>query len=175
MRKLKLEELNRVDVADFKNQQKFPIAIVLDNVRSGHNVGAAFRTADAFNVDHMVLVGITPRPPHKEIFKSAIGATESVSWSYSEYITQAIEALKEQGFLIVGIEQMDNSESLENIACPQDQKIAVVFGNEVSGISDEAIPLLDIAIEVPQFGTKHSLNVSVCLGVVLWELIRSRV
>lgn len=170
--KLKLEELNRVDVETFKSLQKIPLVVVLDNIRSMHNVGATFRTADAFLVQKIILCGITPQPPHREIHKAALGATESVDWSYESDINVAINDLKSQNFEIIGIEQTTESEPITDFKIDQDKKYAVILGNEVEGISDEALPNIDSFIEIPQLGTKHSLNVSVCGGIVMWEFAK---
>ncbi len=172
MRKLKLQELNRVTPQQFREQQKTPIIIVLDNIRSGLNVGSAFRTGDAFAVEKIVLCGITARPPHKEILKTAIGATDSVEWTHYESTNEAVSNLKEEGYAVVAIEQTDQSIPLQDFSIQNDQKYALIFGNEVSGVSDEAIEVVEQAIEVPQFGTKHSLNIAVCLGVVTWEFFK---
>jgi tRNA G18 (ribose-2'-O)-methylase SpoU len=169
IRKLQLEELGRVDVDTFKNQPKHPVVLVLDNLRSAHNVGAAFRTGDAFAVEGLYLCGITPRPPHKEIHKSALGATESVQWHHVEQTADALKQLKEQGYRIVGVEQTDTPTYLQDFHPAADEKYAFVFGNEVYGLSDEVLPFLDMALEIPQFGTKHSLNVSVTVGIVCWH------
>jgi len=174
MRKLKLEELERIDVDNYKSLEKQPIVIVLDNIRSAMNVGSFFRTADSFALDHIYLTGITATPPHPEINKTAIGATLSVEWSYQKEVGLVIEKLKNQGYLILGIEQTDESVSLESFSYDIDQKIALVFGNEVDGISQSLLSHLDVAIEIPQFGTKHSLNVAVCGGIVVWDMIRKR-
>jgi len=173
MRKLKLHELNRPTVEEFKTQPKTPIVLVLDNIRSGLNVGSAFRTADAFAIEKIYLCGITAQPPNKEITKTAIGATESVDWVYKKETTEAILALKDAGYRVVAVEQAEGSVELQAFDVQADEKIALVFGNEVNGVSDEAMQLLDAAIEVPQLGTKHSLNISVCVGVVVWELFRN--
>jgi 23S rRNA (guanosine2251-2'-O)-methyltransferase len=170
-RKLRNIELNRPSVEEFKNQEKFPIVVVLDNVRSMHNVGSVFRTSDAFNVDEIALCGITAKPPHREITKAAIGAERSVSWSYHENTARYLTQLKEEGYLLLGVEQMEKSISLENFAFDKKNKYALVMGNEVDGIHEEVIPLIDTFLEVPQFGTKHSLNISVCTGVVLWHAV----
>ncbi|MCU7614465.1 RNA methyltransferase [Chryseobacterium sp. GMJ5] len=170
--KLKLEELNRVDVETFKSLQKIPLVVVLDNIRSMHNVGATFRTADAFLVQKIILCGITPQPPHREIHKAALGATESVDWSYESDINIAIHDLKSQNFEIIGIEQTTESEPITDFKIDPDKKYAVILGNEVEGISDEALPNIDSFIEIPQLGTKHSLNVSVCGGIVMWEFAK---
>ncbi len=172
MRKLSLKELNRVSPEAFKQQPKTPFVLVLDNVRSALNVGSAFRTADSFALEKIYLCGITAQPPHREILKTAIGATDSVKWKYFENTSAAIDDLRKSDFKIIGVEQTNKSTLLQNFALKPEEKIALIFGNEVSGISDEIIPLLDECIEVPQYGTKHSLNISVCIGVVVWELFR---
>jgi tRNA G18 (ribose-2'-O)-methylase SpoU len=172
MKKLKLDELGRISVNEFKEAEKLPVCIVLDNVRSLHNVGSAFRTADAFRLEKIVLTGITGTPPHREIQKSALGATESVEWEYSESTAAAIQNLKVQGYRIVIIEQTTESKPLDTFVPETGAKYCLVFGNEVNGVSDEAVVLGDVAIEIPQIGTKHSLNVSVCLGIVCWEFFR---
>ncbi|MCE2893658.1 MAG: RNA methyltransferase [Flammeovirgaceae bacterium] len=169
MKRLKLEELGRISVDQFKETNKIPVCILLDNVRSLHNVGSAFRTADAFRIERIVLTGITGTPPHREIHKTALGATESVSWEYSESTHAAIQQLKASGHLIVLIEQTTESSPLQSFAIEQGKKYCLVFGNEVNGVSDEAIELGDVALEIPQSGTKHSLNISVCVGIVAWE------
>ncbi len=166
-----MDQLNRVDVDTFKSQEKTPVVIVLDNVRSMHNVGSAFRTADAFAIDRIVLCGITATPPHREIEKTALGATQSVTWTYEKSSIDAIKNLKEEGFEIYAIEQTNNSISLETFEPLPDKKYAVVFGNEVHGVEEEIIALADGTLEIPQFGTKHSFNVSVTIGIVLWDLI----
>ena len=173
MRKLKLEELNRVSIEEFQSKEKPRVTIVLDNVRSGHNVGSVFRTCDAFAFEHIVLCGITPVPPHKEINKTAIGANLSVSWSYESEVLDAITQLKKNGYLVYGIEQTTNSVTLRNIEFPRDESIAIVFGNEVNGLSESILSLLDQVIEIDQYGTKHSLNISVCAGIVMWEVNKS--
>lgn len=170
MRKLSLQELNRLSVEEFKVQDKTPLVLVLDNVRSALNVGSAFRTADAFALKKIYLCGITATPPHREILKTAIGATEAVDWTYFENTLEAIQHLKEEGYLIAGVEQADERTWLQDFQPPKDQLLALVFGNEVSGVSDEVMGLLDVCLEVPQLGTKHSLNISVCVGVVVWDL-----
>ena len=171
IKKLKLTELGRVDVDTYKQQEKLPICVILDNLRSGLNVGAFFRTSDALGLERIILTGITPVPPHKEIHKSAIGATLSVDFSYDSEIVSAIKSLKESGYYIIGIEQTNTSTPLHSAEWPN-QPIAIVFGNEVEGISEEVLPHLDASIEISQFGTKHSLNVAVCGGIVLWEASR---
>lgn len=173
MKKLKLEELGRVSVAEFKSAKKIPVCVVLDNVRSLHNVGSAFRTADAFSVEKLLLTGITGTPPHREIEKTALGATTSVAWTYHEDAAQAVKSLKADGWRIVIVEQTDESIALQTFAPNVDEKVCLVFGNEVNGVSDEVIALADVAVEIPQSGTKHSLNISVCVGIVVWEIYRS--
>ena len=170
MRKLKLKELNRTNVSAFKKQDKIPIVLVLDNIRSGLNVGSAFRTGDAFALEKILLCGITAQPPHREILKTAIGATESMDWQYFESTVAAIADLKKSGYRIVAVEQAENSTFLQDFEVKNEDKIALVFGNEVAGVSDEVMEIVTESIEVPQFGTKHSLNISVCIGVVVWDL-----
>lgn len=172
-KKLKLEELGRIDVETFKHTQKIPLVVVLDNVRSMHNVGAVFRTADAFLVKKIVLCGITPQPPHREIHKAALGATESVDWVYEKSISEALQNLKKENYQIVGIEQTSNSELITDCSIDKNKNYALVLGNEVDGLSDEALPLYDTFLEIPQLGTKHSLNVSVCGGIVMWEFFKN--
>ena len=169
MRKLKNEELERLSVEAFKKAEKLPITLVLDNIRSMHNVGAAFRTADAFLVEKVYLCGITAQPPHREINKTALGATESVAWEYVKEASTLVNDLKEDGFRIIGIEQTDQSIPLQDFLPYKDQKFCLIFGHEVSGIQEQVIAMCDACIEIPQFGTKHSLNVSVSIGVVLWD------
>ncbi len=169
---MKLEELGRMSIDEFKKSDKLPVCILLDNVRSLHNVGSTFRTADAFGVGKIFLTGITGTPPHREIQKTALGATESVVWEHFSNPTDAITTIKQNGYEIILIEQTTKSESLQNFMPNPNKKYCLVFGNEVDGISDEVIKLGDAAIEIPQAGTKHSLNVSVCLGIVVWEFYR---
>jgi 23S rRNA (guanosine2251-2'-O)-methyltransferase len=171
MRKLKMEELDRVSIDEYKSAAKIPVVAVLDNIRSAMNVGSVFRTADAFAIEKIIICGISATPPNREITKTAIGATESVVWEYIENVSDAIAQLKNDGYTIAGIEQTDASVLLTDYTF-NTEKIAVVFGNEVDGVSDEVINELDVCIEIPQFGTKHSLNVSVCAGIVLWELAK---
>jgi 23S rRNA (guanosine2251-2'-O)-methyltransferase len=171
MRKLKNEELGRLTNEEFKEAKKLPIAIVLDNVRSMHNVGSAFRTGDAFAVEQIALCGITAQPPHREIHKTALGATDTVEWKHYQSTSAAIETLKDQGYVIYAIEQADESISLEVFEVSAAEKVALVFGNEVFGVEEEVVEQADGCIEIPQFGTKHSLNISVSIGVVLWDLV----
>ena len=170
MRKLKNKELNRLNLEEFKNKKKVPIVIILDNVRSAHNVGSVFRTSDAFLIEKIMLCGICPVPPKNEIRKTALGATESVDWHYFNDSTDCIKGLKEKGYTIISIEQADNAIDLNNYSIEKSRKIALVFGNEVNGVSDKIINLSDSVIEIPQHGTKHSFNVSVSVGIVLWDL-----
>ena len=174
MRKLKNEELNRISVEEFKNKKKNPLVIVMDNVRSMNNVGSAFRTADAFSIDHIYLCGITARPPHREITKTALGATESVDWTYCEQTTDCLQYLKQQGYCVVLVEQTDSSIMLQDFRPESKQKYAFVFGNEAFGISDEALAYADQSLEIPQHGTKHSINISVCLGITVWDFLSKR-
>ena len=172
-KKLKLEELGRIDIETFKQTQKTPLVVVLDNVRSMHNVGAIFRTADAFLIEKVVLCGITPQPPHREIHKAALGATESVDWIYEKDIATALQNLKADNFQILGIEQTSDSKMITDYSINKEEKYALVLGNEVDGLSEDALSKYDAFLEIPQLGTKHSLNVSVCGGIVMWEFFKS--
>jgi 23S rRNA (guanosine2251-2'-O)-methyltransferase len=171
MKKLKTSELNRLSIEDFQKSEKSPVVVVLDNIRSMNNIGSVFRTCDAFRIQQLMLCGITATPPHREIQKTALDATESVDWKYFEETTLAIKSLKENGFTVFAVEQTDNSILLNNLTVKHNQKIALVFGNEINGISDEALNICDYALEIPQYGTKHSLNISVSTGIVLWDII----
>jgi tRNA G18 (ribose-2'-O)-methylase SpoU len=170
MKKRKLQDLGRLSVDQFKEAEKIPLCIVLDNIRSLHNVGSVFRTADAFRVEKIFLTGITGTPPHREIHKTALGATESVNWEYVEKPEQAVLRLKSAGYSIVVVEQTDASIPLQLFIPDKDKKLCLVFGNEINGVSDAVIDLADAAIEIPQSGTKHSLNISVCAGIVMWHV-----
>ena len=172
MKKLRLEELGRISVDQFREAEKLPVVIVLDNVRSLHNVGSAFRTSDAFRLEKIYLTGITGTPPHREIEKTALGATASVAWEYAEKTEDVLQALKEKQYTVVAVEQTSASQRLDSFSPEPGKRYCLVFGNEVHGVSDEAIALADRAIEIPQHGTKHSLNISVCLGIVVWEFYR---
>lgn len=172
MKKLSLEELGRISVDEFRRSPKLPVCVVLDNVRSLHNVGSAFRTSDAFKLEKIFLTGITGKPPHREIEKTALGATASVDWEYYEHIHELLKMLKEKEYTIVTIEQTTESRSLADFEPDAKKKYCLVFGNEVHGVSDDAIALSDLALEIPQHGTKHSLNISVCLGIVAWEFFQ---
>lgn len=169
MQKLQLEELNRLSPEEYQNTEKRPVIIVLDNIRSLNNVGSAFRTADAFGIEAVYLCGITGKPPHRDIHKTALGAQDTVRWEYFEDTAKAIEGLKADGYVIVALEQTSESITLETFHPLAKQKYAFIFGNEVQGVSDEILPLLDACVEIPQFGTKHSLNVSVTMGITLWH------
>ena len=171
MRKLSMDELGRMSVADFKEAPKKPIVVVMDQIRSMHNVGSVFRTADAFLINGICLCGFTPQPPHRDIHKTALGATDSVDWMYYEQTTDAVNALKQQGYKVYAIEQTEGSIPLNQFE-KDDQPIAFVFGNEVDGVDQAVIDLCDGVIEIPQWGMKHSLNISVAAAVVLWEFVR---
>ncbi|RMG87480.1 MAG: TrmH family RNA methyltransferase [Bacteroidetes bacterium] len=174
MKKKSLHELGRLSVEAFKAQDPTPIVLVLDNIRSGLNVGSAFRTADAFALQKIYLCGITAKPPHREIMKTAIGATQSIEWAYFEKTTDALRELRQQGFRILAVEQTHQSIPLHEADPLSGEKIALIFGNEVRGVSDEALEMAEASLEIPQFGTKHSLNISVCLGIVVWEFFKNR-
>jgi 23S rRNA (guanosine2251-2'-O)-methyltransferase len=196
MRKLGMDELDRKSVNEFRESEKNPVVVVLDNIRSMHNVGSVFRTADAFLVRGIFLCGYTPRPPHRDIHKTALGATETVQWTYFPTAAAAVGSLKEQGYKIFAVEQVENSIPLQefdpggsgragpggsavgwaagDVATQPSSRLAVIFGNEVSGVGDEVLKLCDGSIEIPQWGMKHSLNISVAAGIVLWELVRGK-
>jgi 23S rRNA (guanosine2251-2'-O)-methyltransferase len=169
-RKLKLNELGRVSTETFKQLEKIPLVVILDNIRSHHNVGSVFRTADAFRVEKIILCGYTPVPPHRDIHKTALGATDSVEWSYSESTLEAVNWAKEQGYTTLAVEQTENSVKLNELEPSQYKGLALVFGNEVGGVEQDVIDACDQVLEVPMEGTKHSLNISVCAGIVLWEV-----
>jgi 23S rRNA (guanosine2251-2'-O)-methyltransferase len=172
MRKLKTTELKRLSVGEFKSAEKWPVIIVLDNIRSQNNVGSIFRTADAFLCEAVFLCGITAVPPHREIHKTALGATESVEWRYFENTVDAIEVLRAKHYKSYAIEQVENSTSLEKFKPDLATGVAFIFGNEVSGIDDQVLQNVDGCIEIPQFGTKHSLNISVAAGIVIWDIFK---
>ena len=172
MRKLRNNELGRISVNEFKNQQKTPLIVVLDNIRSLHNIGSVFRTSDAFLIQKIYLCGITAIPPHKEIHKTALGATESVEWEYAENTIELIDQLKKEGVITVSIEQADKSHPLDNFFPNSGKTYAVIFGNEVKGVQQQVVTESDFCVEIPQLGTKHSLNISVSCGVVLWDLFQ---
>ncbi|OFX29107.1 MAG: RNA methyltransferase [Bacteroidetes bacterium GWA2_32_17] len=170
MKKLSLNELNRISVNDFKKSEKNPIVIILNNVRSQHNIGSIFRTADAFRIEKIYLCGITAFPPSREIQKTALGATESVCWEYIKNTAEIIKSLKADGFIIASIEQVTNSTNLLDFIPEKNKKYAIIFGNEINGVEQSVIDISDFCLEIPQFGTKHSFNVSVTAGIVVWEL-----
>ncbi len=170
MRKLKNNELNRITVEEFKATAKTPLIVVLDNIRSLNNVGSVFRTSDAFLIEKIYLCGITATPPNKEIHKTALGATESVDWEYVEDTVELVEKLQTENIKVLAIEQAENSTKLDTFYPEKDQKYAIVMGNEVKGVQQEVVNASDLCIEIPQLGTKHSLNISVTTGVVLWDL-----
>jgi tRNA G18 (ribose-2'-O)-methylase SpoU len=172
MRKLKNSELNRVSVSDFKTLEKMPVRIILDNIRSLMNVGSVFRTSDAFLIKEIILCGITATPPHREIQKTALGATESVDWRYMEHTADVVKQLQKEGVKVYAIEQAEDAKMLDTVAFGFQHEIAIVMGNEVKGVSDEVMELVDDCIEIPQFGTKHSLNISVTTGIVIWEIFQ---
>ena len=174
MRKLQNRELGRKSIAQFKKSKKSPFVIVLDNIRSQSNVGSVFRTADAFLTECIYLCGITSRPPHREIQKTALGATESVEWKYFKKTSEAISELKSRGYKIVGIEQAEESIDLEDFEVQKGVKYALIFGHEVNGVDQDVLNECDYVIEIPQFGTKHSFNIVVSAGIVLWELSKSK-
>ncbi|GAB3650819.1 RNA methyltransferase [Echinicola sediminis] len=171
MKKLSMDELNRLSVDEFKESRKIPIVIVLDNVRSLNNVGSAFRTSDAFRIQKIYLCGITGKPPHRDIQKTALGATESVEWEYTGTTLEAIASLKKEGFEICSLEQVDKSMMLDKFSPAAGKKYALIFGNEVFGVEEEVILASDHVLEIPQFGTKHSLNISVSMGIAIWDFV----
>lgn len=172
MKKLSLEELNRISAEEFKESEKIPLVVVLDNIRSMNNVGSVFRTADAFLLEKLYLCGITACPPHKEITKTALGATETVVWEHCEDVVEITKQLKESGYKVYALEQTDSSIMLDDFTCQEKEKIALILGNEVFGVDDNLLPLIDGALEIPQYGTKHSLNVSVAAGIAIWEIFK---
>lgn len=172
MRKLKVTELNRISVEEFKEANKLPLIVVLDNVRSQYNVGSVFRTSDAFRVECIYLCGISATPPHQEIHKTALGAEDTVNWEYFKDTKEAILKLKSEGYYIYSIEQVEGSLMLENLQLDSSKKYAVVLGNEVKGVQQEVVDLSDGCIEIPQYGTKHSLNVSTTAGIIIWDFFK---
>jgi 23S rRNA (guanosine2251-2'-O)-methyltransferase len=174
MRKLLNSELGRKSIDQYKDSKKSAFIIVLDNVRSHNNVGSVFRTADAFLTKKIYLCGITARPPHRDIQKTALGATESVEWSYFESTVDAVRELKAEGYRIIGIEQTEGSVELQNVKIEKNRNYALVFGHEVSGVDQQVLDMCDICVEIPQFGTKHSFNIAVSAGIVLWEMNKAK-
>ena len=171
MRKLKITELNRLSVEEFKQADKLPLVVVLDEVRSLHNIGSVFRTSDAFLVNCIYLCGITATPPHPEMHKTALGAEDTVNWIYKKHTLEAVEELHNEGYTVLAIEQVEGSTILGDLVLDKDKKYAIVMGNEVKGVQQEVVNACDGCIEIPQYGTKHSLNVSVTTGIVLWEFV----
>ena len=172
MRKLKITELNRLTVDEFKQANKLPLAVILDEVRSLHNIGSVFRTSDAFLVERIYLCGITATPPHPEMHKTALGAEDTVDWKYVKHTLEAVEELHNEGYTVLAIEQVEGSTMLDELELEPDKKYAIVMGNEVKGVQQEVIDHSDGCIEIPQYGTKHSLNVSVTTGIVIWDLFK---
>jgi tRNA G18 (ribose-2'-O)-methylase SpoU len=173
MRKLAVHELNRLSAEDYRSAEKRPVCVLLDNIRSANNVGSVFRTCDAFRIEKIWVTGFSARPPHKDIFKTALGASETVPWEYIENAADCVAQLRHQGYTICAVEQAEGAVPLQDMQWDA-EKYAVVFGNEVNGVSEAVMEAADMAVEVPQWGTKHSLNVSVCAGVVLWDLVSTR-
>ena len=175
MKKLTTEEMGRMTVEEFRQSEKLPLTVVLDNVRSLNNIGSVFRTSDAFRVEHIALCGITATPPHREIHKTALGAEDSVAWSYHEDTAECLRALKGQGYKVFAVEQVDDSVKLgmrnEDLGI-EGQPVAIVLGNEIEGVQESLLPLCDGCLEIPQYGTKHSLNVSCAAAIVIWELFK---
>ena len=170
MKKLKLDQLGRPSLREYRNSPKLDLIVVLDNIRSGLNVGSIFRTCDAMSVKKVVLAGITPQPPHKEINKTALGATESVDWEYAGDVTTAVRQLEREGYNVWLVEQTDEATTLDEMPVAKNSGIALVFGNEVNGVSDSLLEIVNRAVEIPQYGTKHSFNVAVSAGIVLWHV-----
>tara|TARA_B110000459_G_scaffold203363_1_gene259565 strand:+ start:89 stop:622 length:534 start_codon:yes stop_codon:yes gene_type:complete len=171
-KKLKLWELDRKTQAEFHVQEKFPVVLLLDDIRSLNNVGSFFRTADAFNIEKIILGGITASPPHKDIRKTALGATETVAWSHVENLIDEVKALQKKGYSVAVVEQAEKTTLLQEVKNFEKKPFALIFGNEVNGVNQELIDCADCVLEIPQFGTKHSLNVSVCAGIVVWEFCK---
>ena len=171
-RKLKITELNRISTEEFKEAEKLPLVVVLDNIRSLHNIGSVFRTSDAFRIECIYLCGITATPPHAEMHKTALGAEDSVAWSYFEDACEAVDKLHDEGYTVYAIEQVEDSLNLANLQLDRTKKYAVVLGNEVKGVQQAVVDKCDQSIEIPQFGTKHSLNVSVTAGLVIWDFFK---
>lgn len=170
MRKLKNDELERLNIEEFKGAQKTPIVIVLDNIRSLNNIGSVFRTSDAFLIEKIYLCGITAQPPHKDIQKTALGATDSVAWQYVEETLPLVQQLQQDGYTVLAVEQAENATFLNDFKVQASKKYALIFGNEVKGVAQDVVTASDVVIEIPQYGTKHSLNISVSAGVVVWDL-----
>jgi 23S rRNA (guanosine2251-2'-O)-methyltransferase len=169
LEKLKLDQLNRVSVEEFKSQEKLPVIVVLDNVRSMHNIGSIFRTSDGFSIESIALCGITAQPPHREIEKTALGATQSVDWKYYGTTLEAVQFLRKDGYQILAVEQALDSTMLNTFIPDKEKKYALILGNEVNGVDEEVMKEIDKCIEIPQFGTKHSFNITIAAGIVLWD------
>jgi 23S rRNA (guanosine2251-2'-O)-methyltransferase len=172
MRKLSMNELNRISVDQFKNTEKTPVILILDNVRSLNNIGSVFRTADAFRLEEILLCGITGTPPNKEIHKTALGATDSVNWKYFENTMDAIAEVKKRNYLVYAVEQADKSIPVNDFVPDSTKKLALIFGNEIHGVDESVMQCIDGCIEIPQYGTKHSLNIAVSAGIVIWEIFK---
>ena len=172
MLKKSMDELGRLSMEEFKSTKKLPITVILEDIRSMHNVGSVFRTSDAFLVEQLLLCGFTPNPPHRDIHKTALGATETVAWQAYENTASAINALKSEGYQVYAIEQVHNSIELQTFNITNDAKVAIIFGNEADGVKEETIAMTDGCIEIPQAGSKHSFNISVAAGIVLWEIFK---
>ena len=172
MKKLTTEEMGRMSVEEFRASEKLPLTVVLDNVRSLNNIGSVFRTSDAFRVEHIALCGITATPPHREIHKTALGAEDSVAWSYHEDTAECVRALKVDGYKVYAVEQVDDSIKLNTEHLTLNTKTAIILGNEIEGVQESLLPLCDGCLEIPQYGTKHSLNVSCAAAIVIWELFK---
>ena len=172
MRKLKITELNRLTVDEFKQANKLPLAVILDEVRSLHNIGSVFRTSDAFLVERIYLCGITATPPHPEMHKTALGAEDTVDWKYVKHTLEAVEELHNEGYTVLAIEQVEGSTMLDELELEPDKKYAIVMGNEVKGVQQCVVDNCDMCIEIPQYGTKHSLNVSVTTGIIIWDFFK---
>ena len=172
MRKLNITELHRISAEEFKQAEKLPLVVVLDNVRSLHNIGSVFRTADAFRIECIYLCGITACPPHPEMHKTALGAEFTVDWRYVENTVQAVDNLRAEGYVVYSVEQVEGSAMLDQLVLDPGKKYAIVLGNEVKGVQQEVVDHSDGCIEIPQYGTKHSLNVSVTAGIVMWDLFK---
>lgn len=172
MRKLKITELNRISIEEFKEARKLPLIVILDNIRSLHNIGSVFRTSDAFRIESICLCGITAMPPHPEMHKTALGAEFTVDWKYYKNCVDSIEDLKNKGYIVFAIEQVEGSIMLDELSLDKDKKYAIVMGNEVKGVQQEVVDHCNGCIEIPQYGTKHSLNVSVTTGIVIWDFFK---
>jgi 23S rRNA (guanosine2251-2'-O)-methyltransferase len=175
MRKLAMEELGRKSVEEFRQSDKMPVIVVLENIRSAYNVGSVFRTSDAFLVKAIYIIGYSAKPPHKEIKKTALGAEETVTWKYFKTTAEAIEELRHEQYKVYAVEQAEGSQELQAVNFEPSQKMGIIFGNEVTGVEQSTILLCDGCIEIPQLGMKHSLNIATAVGVVLWELVRTRI